>query len=370
MTNPVKVAIVCEWLVGIGGAERVVLEVHRMFPDAPIYTSQYDPSKIHWFKDADVRTGWLQKLPTGLKKFLPVLRAWYFSHLDLRDYGLVITCNFGAEAKAVKTKPGVHICLCNAPTHYYWSRYEAYLQNPGFPKGFNWLARLGLKVLVAPMRRWDYKAAQKPDHLVAISTHIQKEIKKYYGRDSIVIHPPVDIERFQFPVSNSQLSKQGFVIAGRQTPYKRIDLAVAACAKLGLPLTVISDGPDQEKLRNMAGPTITFTGHLTDKEVAQQFALAQAFIFPGLDDFGITPVEAMAAGTPVIAYQAGGALDYVVPGKTGEFFEEQTVASLAKALEKFSGNKYSSDDIKEHAERFSSENFKKHLSKFINSVLK
>jgi len=364
-----KVAIVCEWLVGIGGAERVVLEVHRMFPDAPIFTSQYDPDKIDWFKDADVRSGWLQKLPSGLKKFLPVLRAWYFSHLDLSEYDLVITCNFGAESKAVKAKHGAHICLCNAPTHYYWSRYEDYLKNPGFPKGFNWLARLMLKMLVVPMRRWDFRAAQSPDYMIAISTHIQKEIKKYYHRDTKIVFPPVDTKRFKVQNPKSENKRRGYVIAGRQTPYKKIDLAVAACTSLKLPLTVIGDGPENAKLKQIAGPTITFTGQLTDAQVANRFASAEAFIFPGLDDFGITPVEAMAAGTPVIAFRAGGALDYVISGKTGEFFDRQTVASLTDALISFNSGKYSSDDIKKHANKYSSHNFHKSLSKYIESVI-
>lgn len=360
-----KVAIVCEWLTGIGGAERIVLEVHRMFPDAPIYTSQYDPKKIDWFKDADVRTGWLQKLPTGLKKFLPVLRAWYFSRLDLTDYDLVITCNFGAEAKAVKTKKGAQVCICNAPTHYYWSRYDSYMKNPGFPLGTNWLARLGLKLLVAPLRRWDYTAAQNPDHMLAISHHIQKEIKKYYDRDTSVIHPPVDTERF---ISINKMKRTGFVIAGRQTPYKKIDLAVAACSKLQLPLTVIGDGPDHEKLRAIAGPTINFTGKLSDDDVALHFASAEAFIFPGLDDFGITPVEAMAAGTPVIAYKGGGALDYVIPNKTGMFFEHQTVEDLVVALKHFDSSKYSDAAIKQQTQIFSREAFRKNLSLYLKQL--
>ena len=362
-----KVAIVCEWLVGIGGAERIVLEVHRMYPDAPIYTSQYDPSKIDWFKDADVRTGWLQKLPAGLKKFLPVLRAWYFSHLDLSDYDLVITCNFGAEAKAVKTGPDTtHICLCNAPTHYYWSRYESYLRDPGFPTGLNWLARLGLKVLVAPMRRWDYKAAQNPDHMVAISSHIQKEIKKYYNRDSEIIHPPVDIERFE---KTRPAEHSGLVITGRQTPYKRVDLAVAACTRLNLPLTVIGDGPEHDKLLAMAGETIIFTGHIPDAEVPQLLADAQGFIFPNLDDFGIAPVEALAAGTPVIAYRAGGALDYVVPGKTGEFFDKQSQTALVQTLEKFEHTRYKAADIKKYALGFSRQAFKTKLHTYIQEKI-
>src|SRR5882762_3283746 len=167
-----KVAIVCDWLTGIGGAERVVLELHKLYPDAPIYTSQYDPSGISWFDDADVRTSGLQKLPTRLKKFLPLLRAWTFSRLDLSEYDLVISSS-GAEAKGVRTGPNtVHICYCHTPTHYYWIRYEEYLRHPGFG-AFDWLARIGLKLLVGPMRRWDYKIAQRPTVMIANSTHIQ-----------------------------------------------------------------------------------------------------------------------------------------------------------------------------------------------------
>src|SRR3990167_6171988 len=158
-----KIALVCDWLVGIGGAERVVLELHKMFPDAPIYTSQYDSKKIDWFKGADVRTTWLQRLPSSFKKFLPLFRAWSFSRLDLSNYDLVISAG-GAEAKGVKTGPNTtHICYCFAPTHYYWSRYNEYIKHPGFGK-LNWLARIGLKVLVGPLRRWDKKAAGRPNY--------------------------------------------------------------------------------------------------------------------------------------------------------------------------------------------------------------
>ena len=357
-----KTAIVCDWLTGIGGAERVVLELHRMFPDAPIYTSQYDPAKIDWFAGADVRTTWLQKLPSGLKKFLPVLRAWSFSHLDLSDYDLVISAG-GAEAKAVKTGPNTtHINYCYAPTHYYWSRYDYYMKHPGFGV-FNWLARLGLWLLVKPLRRWDYRAAQRADHVIAISKHIQAEIKKYYGRESQVIHPPVDTARFK----TYDEPRSGFVVTGRQTPYKRIDLAVAACTRLKLPLTVIGNGPEHAKLVRLAGPNIKFMTDASDESVAQQLAAAEAFIFPGLDDFGIAPVEAMAAGTPVIAFKGGGALDYVVPGQTGEFFNESSVGSLASALESFNAGHYYSKKIAEASHRFDSAHFRAEMTKAIES---
>jgi len=363
--SKLKVAIVCDWLVGIGGAERVVLELHKMFPAAPIYTSQYAPSEIDWFKNADVRTTWLQHVPKALRKFLPVLRAWTFSRLDLSNYDLVVSAT-GAEAKAVKTGVNTtHICYCFAPTHYYWSRYDAYIQSPGFGH-LDWLARFGLKMLVGPMRRWDCRAAQRPDYLIGISTHIQKEIKKYYGRDSSLIFPPVDIERFK---SEAKVARHGFVIAGRQTPYKRFDLAIAACTTLNLPLLVLGNGPEHQKLQRIAGPSVTFIDIPSDEEVATDLKKAEAFIFPGLDDFGIVAVEAMAAGTPVIAYKGGGALDYIIPGQTGEFFDIESVDGLKKALENFNSQTYKPTDLVNQAKKFSPHVFQENLRKIIEQSI-
>lgn len=361
-----RVAIVCDWLTGIGGAERVILELHRLFPKAPIYTSQYDPSAIDWFKKADVRTTWLQKIPKQFKKFMPLLRVLTFSRLDLSDYDLVISST-GAEAKGVKTGPKtVHISYVHAPTHYYWSRYEDYLKHPGFPRSFNWIARLALRLLVGPLRKWDFKAAQKPDYIITNSSHSQSQIKKYYGRNSTVIHPPVEVDRFA-PKSNQK--RRDFVVAGRQTPYKRIDLAVAACSKLDAPMTVIGDGPDHQLLCNLAGDRVTFLTHASDKAVAEDFQSAWALIFPGLDDFGIVAVEAMAAGTPVIAFKGGGALDYVIPGKTGLFFEEQTVDSLAAVIKSFRPSRFDHDAIRRHAQQFRPEAFRQKITRFVNQKL-
>jgi glycosyltransferase involved in cell wall biosynthesis len=371
MSQP-RVAIVCDWLTGIGGAERVLLELHKLYPEAPIYTSQYTPSKIDWFTDADVRTGWLQKLPGGLKKFLPVLRAWYFSHLNLSDYDLVLSSS-GAEAKGVKTGPNtVHISYCHSPTHYAWIRYDEYLANPGFPRGLNWLARLGLKTLIAPLRRWDKRAAGRPTYLVANSTHTQNMIKKYYGRDSTVIWPPVDVERFKTTENTLHLSdRHGFVTVGRQTPYKRIDLAVAACSELKLPLVVIGNGPEHQKLVKMAGRSVTFLTKASDEEVMSHMRTAEGFIFPtNVEDFGVTGVEALAAGTPVIAYNKGGPLDYIIPGKTGAFFDKQTVASLSAVLQSFDPGKYKASEIEAFAEQFSTANFQKKMQEFISDSTK
>jgi glycosyltransferase involved in cell wall biosynthesis len=362
----VKVAIVCDWLTGIGGAERVVLELHKLYPNAPIYTSQYDPGAIDWFNDADVRTTWLQTLPTKFKKFLPVLRAWTFSRLDLSEYDLVISSS-GAEAKAVKTGPKtIHICYCHAPTHYYWTRHDDYLHKPGFPLGFNWIARIGLKLLVGPLKSWDRSAAKQPDFFIANSTHTQAAIKKYYKRESKVIYPPVDIDRFK---NKEEKSRHGFVVAGRQTPYKRFDLAIEACNQLKVPLVVIGDGPDHRRLERMADRNVIFLSNVNDQEIVEHFQTALGFIMPNLDDFGIVAVEAMAAGTPVIAYRKGGALDYVLPGKTGSFFERQTVKSLSDVLDSAATKNFDYKAIADHAKQFSVETFRQNVKDYIKQCL-
>lgn len=360
-----KVAIVHDWLYG-GGAELVVEQLHVMFPDAPIYTSYCSDE---WRKRLDnkVVTGWLQHLGK-IRKFIPVLRILWFTHLKFDGYDLVISSS-GAEAKGIKVPTNtLHVNYCHAPTHYYWSRYEEYMKHPGMGR-LDWLARLGLRLLLPPLRKWDYKAAQRPDFIIANSTHIKKEIKKYYGRDSEVIYPPVYFERFQKP-KNSNLERRGLIISGRQTPYKRFDLAIEACTMLGLPLTVIGDGPDHQRLRSLAGPTVKFVGRVPDSELERQFASARALIFPGLDDFGITPIEAMAAGTPIIAYKAGGALDYVIEHKTGLFFTEKSAKSLAATINDFVSQEYTEGDIKEYAKRFSKETFQNNLRSLLLSLLK
>lgn len=366
--SKLKVAIVCDWLTGIGGAERVVLELHKLYPDAPIYTSQYDPGGIDWFKDADVRTTWLQTLPSGLKKFLPLLRAWTFSRLDLSEYDLVISSS-GAESKGVKTgKDTIHICYCHSPTHYYWIRHDEYLKKPGFPRGWNWLARLGLKLLVNPLKRWDRHAAKEPDYFIANSTHTQTMIKRYYRRDSTVIFPPVEVERFKLPGNVKPPLRHGFLVAGRQTPYKRFDLAIEACNELKVPLVVIGNGPDHKRLERLAGRSITFLTNVNDAEIVGHFQSALGFIMPNMDDFGIVAVEALASGTPIIAYNKGGALDYVTP-KTGLFFDKQTVKPLIAALETAMNKNFNHADIAKQTDRFSAANFNKNMREYITECL-
>lgn len=358
-----KVAIVHDWLIG-GGAEKVVLELHKMFPDAPIYTSY---ATDEWRKKLDnkVVTGWLQHFGK-LRKLMIIPRIWWFSHLKFDDFDLVISSSGNGEAFAIKTgRDTVHINYCHTPTHYYWRHYDLYMRSPGFGI-FNPTIRLGLKILVAPLRKWDYRAAQRADVMIANSSHIQSDIKKYYDRESTVIYPPVDTQRF----SKVSATKQPyFLVLGRQVAQKRQILAVEACSQLSLPLIVAGNGPEHAALVRAAGPSVIFQADLDDQAVAEYMAEANAFIFPGEDDFGIAPVEALAAGTPVIAYKAGGALDYVAPGKTGEFFDTQTVESLVATLQSFKSTKYSSGDIKKASEVFSIDNFHKSLRTVIEKAL-
>jgi glycosyltransferase involved in cell wall biosynthesis len=367
--SPKRVALVHDWLIG-GGAELVVLELHRMFPDAPIYTS-YCTNEWRKRLDGKVITGWLQWWPfSKLYKFLPILRIWWFTRLRFDDYDLVISSSGNGEAKGVKVPVGIkHICYCHSPTHFYWRNYQQYLAHP--KSGWlNPIARLGLRLLVKPLRRWDYHAAQRPDVMIANSTHIQKDIRKYYDRDSTVVFPPVDVARFS-PPSTFNLppsNRHGFVTVGRQVPYKRIDLVVAACTQLELPLTVVGNGPEHDRLVKMAGPSITFVTDAEDDAVARHLAAAKAFLFAGIEDFGITMAEALAAGCPVVSYRAGGALDIVQEGENGLFFDQQTVESLVEALQDFPKHHFDSKVVTKTADRFSVHVFQVKLRQFIDEV--
>ncbi len=361
--SKLKVAITHDWLVG-GGAEKVVLELHHMFPDAPIYTSY---ATDEWRKKLDnkVVTGWLQHFGK-LRKFMVLPRIWWFEHLDLSEYDLVISSSGNGEAFAVKThKNTLHVNYCHSPTHYYWRHYDQYVREPGFGV-FNPVVRTALKLLLSPLRKWDYKAAQRADVMIANSSHIQADIRRYYDRESTVIFPPVDTKPFQ---ETSSQSRNGFLVLGRQVPQKRQILAVEACTNLGLPLTVVGSGPENSRLRTAAGPSVSFDTDASDQDVRQYMANSQAFLFCGTDDFGIAPVEAMAAGTPVIAYKAGGALDYVQPGITGEFFEENSSESLSQVLSAFDSSKYSPDGIKRASNKFSIVSFHKTLQDLLNSAI-
>ncbi len=363
-----KVAIVCDWLTNVGGAEKVLLRIHKLFPEAPIYTSQYDPKKIDWFSDADVRTGWLQKFPVGLRRFLGPLRQIYFSHLDLSEYDLVISVT-GAEAKAVKVPNGKHISYCHVPTQYYWQMYRSYMKNPGFSI-FNPVVRVFFGIFVRPLRRADLKAAQKVDYFVTISNYAKDLISKYYGREATIIYPNVETEVFR--AKKKQKTEDCFVVTSRQVNWKRIDLAVKACMMTQRKLLVIGEGPEHKKLVRIAKDSglVEFLPLMKREELAKYLAKAKGYLFPSMEPFGIAPVEALAAGCPVIAYGEGGAQDYVIDGKNGILFKEQTAVSLAEAILKFEKMKFTREKIAKTAEKFSEERFDRELRKFINEKTK
>lgn len=350
-----KIAIVHDWLTNMAGAENVVLALHKAFPDAPVYTSVYSPERMPAFKNIDVRTTYLQKLPKPLRrlhKFFPYLRVRAFRKLDLSHYDIIVSSS-SAEAKQVqKSRPGqLHICYCHTPIRYYWSHYNEYKKDPGFGK-FNWLVRLVMPLMVPALKKADYSAAQNVDLFLANSTEVQRRIEHYYKKPSTVLHPPVNVKRFMPQKARDNY----FVVLGRQVPYKRVDLAVRACNELGLPLKVYGNGSEHERLVEMAGPTVDFFGdrnsNASDKVVTKALEAAEGFIFPAEEDFGIVPVEAMAAGAPVIAYGKGGILDSVTDGETGVLFNEQTVDSLKKALRQFKAKKFLITVLRNRAKRF------------------
>lgn len=354
-TEP-KVAIVHDWLVTYAGADRVVDCMHHVFPNAVIYTLVYDEKKMPaWFKDYDIRTTWVQKLPfaTKLYKSLLPLMPGAFEALDLSEYDLVLSSSSSCS-KGVITRPdAVHICYCHTPIRYVWDFYYTYRDNA------NWLVRAVMPHQMHKMRIWDKCAADRVDYFIANSHYIAQRIKKYYRRDSDVIYPCCHINEAPF------VKKEDFyLVVGRLTWYKRIDLAVAACTKLGKRLVVIGGGSEESKLKAIAGPTIEFKGGgLSDEEVRGYYLRAKAFLFPGEEDFGITPVEAQSAGTPVLAYGRGGACETVLPGKTGYWFHEQTAESLMRCMELFErdGVAYTKEEIRDHSRSFSEERFENEL---------
>jgi glycosyltransferase involved in cell wall biosynthesis len=281
-----------------------------------------------------------------------------FRSFDLRGYDLVLS-NKSGFCHGVRTGPNMtHICYCLTPTRFLWM-YESYRQRESIGE----LADAALRPLLSLLRRWDYAAAQRVDHFVAISSAVQERIRNFYNRESVVIHPPVDTERY---TSSGEPPGDYFLVVGRLIPYKRVDLAVRAFTQLGLPLVVVGDGRDRAKLEAIAGPNVTFRGRVAyGEELLTLYRRCRAFIFPGLEDFGIAPVEAQAAGRPVIAYAGGGALDTVQEGITGTFFREQTPEALAAAVQGFDPAAYDPAACRASAERFSVETFKHKLLTFI-----
>lgn len=353
--SKLKVAVVHDWLIGLGGAERVVQSLLKLFPQADLYTSVYDPERISIFSDREVQTSFLQHWPLAKKKhqLFAKYRPLAFESFDLSDYDLVFS-SCSAESKGVITPTEtIHISYIHTPIRYYWSGYHEYLANPGFGP-LNPAVKLLMPSLVKKLKRWDYAAAQRPDYLIANSREVARRIKKYYHRDSEVINPPVDVQRFG--ALNSKRDNY-FLVVSRFVPYKRVDLAIEACNRLNYQLVVAGRGPEEKRLKKLAGPTVRFVDNPSDSAVQDLYSKARAFIFSADEDFGITPVEAMAAGLPVICYGHGGATETVINGTTGIYHSKQTVESLLRAIKEFDSTKFNTAEIKKRAKEFSEERF-------------
>ncbi len=364
-----KIALTCDWMTTMGGAEPLLLELHKLFPKAPIYTSVYDAQNLPAFKGTDVRTTSLQtRLPKSLRykhTLWPVLRATAFRKLDLSEFDVILSTS-SAEGKAVrKTRPGqIHIAYIHTPTRYYWSHYEEFKKEFKFGV-FTPFIRPVIPAFVRAMRKKDLESTKDIDVFIANSTVTQQRIKKYYGRTSTVVYPPVDVERFTPPVTGP---RAGYIIWGRHVPYKRFDLAIEVCNKLGLSLTVVGSGPDTGRLKKLAGPTIRFTGRVSDAELVKLAQSAKAFLFPNEEDFGMSAVEALAAGTPVIAYAKGGALDIVQDGETGVLFKHQTVDDLIEAIKHFETLEFSPATLHRKAKRFDKGFFDTKILKIVSDA--
>lgn len=364
----VRLVLVHDWLNQMGGAENVLEELVDLFPDAPLYTSMYDPAKMpDAYRSWDIRTSFMQGLPgysSHHQAWLP-LYPLAFARTDVSGYDLVLS-NKSGFCHGVRTRNGsrraLHICYCLTPTRFLWL-YDQYRER----EQIGGLVNAGLQPLLALLRRWDYAAAQRVDHFIAISGAVQERIRAIYGRESVVIHPPVDTERYTpdptVPVGDY------YLIVSRLIPYKRIDLAVEAFRHLpGEKLVIVGDGRDREALQAAAGPNITFLGRQSTEKLLELMRGCKAFLFPGLEDFGIAPVEALSAGRPVIAFGGGGALDTIVPGVTGAHFSEQTVESLRSVLERFDPSAYDPAACRAQAEKFGRGVFREKLLRFVIEV--
>ncbi len=355
-----RVAVVHDWLTVPGGSEQVVMELLEMFPQAEIFTSVYDPAP--WpaqIAERPVHASWLNRIPsagTQYPKLLPLMNG-AFRRFDLSGFDLVLSSSH-ANAKNVRKPPGaLHVCYCHTPMRYAWE--EGFLDGEQVPRAM----RLLLPPLLARLRRQDLAGAAGPDVFVANSRHVAARIERYYGRPAEIVHPPVHVEHF---LDLERRPGDYYLVFGRVVPYKRVDLAVGACSRLGRPLKVAGDGRALEAVRARAGGEgIEFLGKVSDGGRDHLLAGARALLFPGEEDFGIVPVEAQAAGVPVIAYGVGGAVETVRDGVTGALFDEQSEESLAEAIERFERAGLDEAAVRENARSFGRERFRAELASVI-----
>jgi glycosyltransferase involved in cell wall biosynthesis len=360
-----RVALVHDFLTQYGGAEKVLEAFCEIWPQAPIFTLFYDPQKMGGhFLNQDIRVSPIQNLPWGRKKYrwyLPLMPS-AIERFNLSDFDLIIS-DCSAYSKGVLTKPGtLHISYLHTPTRYLWSDAYKYIDSLS---GAEKIVSKFLAPILTRLRIWDQIASQRPDYLIANSQFVAQRIKHYYRRESTVIYPPVEFSQFK----TARKIKDYYLVISRFRPYKKVDLVIKAFNELRMPLKIIGTGEDK-LLKKIAGPNIEFLGFVSESEKAQYLSQCQALIHPQEEDFGITPLEAMSSGRPVIAYQAGGAIETVIEGLTGKFFQEQTVSSLKEAVLKFKSEEFNSQKIRRHAQNFSQAQFKKKIKKFVEECLK
>ena len=354
-----KIAIVTDWLTNYGGAESVISAFHDLYPDAPIYTTIYKPEKMRELGNLkNIHTTWLDHIPFVKHQWLLGQMPTAIEMLNLDEFDVVLSsCH--SVSKGIITKPStLHISYCHTPMRYAWESWDFETRLKKFPTFLHSLIRKQIKKI----QKWDFCAAQRVDKYIANSTHIGKQIKKHYKRDSSVIYPPVHTEKFK---PTTEPLGDYYLAVGRLIPYKKFDLIVETFNELGLPLVVVGTGPDYEKIKAMAKGNVEIVGHVDEQTLIDLYAHCKAFLFPQLEDAGIVPLEAMASGRPVIALNKGGSLDTMIDEKTGVFFEEQTVESLSKAVKKFEKLKFDSKFLRKHAEEFDVEVFKQEIGDYV-----
>ena len=359
-----KIALVHDHLIQEGGAERVLQVLGEIWPQAPIYTLLYDTEKLGpLFGNKEVKTSFLQQWPGALKHyqwFLPLMPTATESH-DLMDYDVVIS-SCSAMAKGIITRSNtLHLCYCHTPTRYLWSDTHRYVEEIKY----NRIVKKMIPMVLTKLRGWDQLAAQRVDTFIANSKNVSDRIKKYYRRDSLIIHPPVTTDEFQI----APKIERYFLTGGRLVAYKRFDIAISAFNRLGIPLKIFGTGPEETKLRQLAKPNIEFVGKVSQEQLAKLYSQATAFVHPQIEDFGITAVESMAAGRPVIAFAAGGACETVVEKKTGKFFDEQTWEALADTIVRFKPEDYNPLEIKAYAEQFGIQRFETEMKNLVETEL-
>ncbi|MFA5129866.1 MAG: glycosyltransferase [Patescibacteria group bacterium] len=371
-TNGLRIAIVHDYLIQDGGGERVVRALQEMFPAAPTYTLFYNPNRTHAsFRGKDIRVSDLQRLPfiRGREEWTLPFMPMAIEHFDLSGYDIVISSSSTFAKGAIAAPNALHICYLHTPTRFLWEDRQSYVNDLSQPR----LIKRLLPPILHRLRLWDRIAAERPDIVVTNSQTSRARIRRYYGRDAMVIHPPVDVLDFHASPAprspESSMGEGGWVTGGRLVGYKRFDLTVRAFAKLNMPLKVFGVGPELKRLKRIAGSKTEFLGWISEDAKRELFSNAIGFIHPHVEDFGITAVEAMAAGKPIIAYGQGGAAETVVPGVTGEYIEAQTWEDIGDAIIRFDPSKYDPIRIHAHAESFSDQLFKQRFGGFLNEVI-